>query len=862
MTANRNQAFDPILRRVLAALLTVCVALSAWSFPRAARAASGSFVQAGAAGATVTSPEGTTITLAAGTLLLLQYPDVVPINGVDHYYVYYNSRRYQTPASQTNAVSDADAESYIRNSIWTSTGFSTLKQENNLIGDVQVYALQLALKSLGYYSDSLDGNYGSGTEKAVYRFQRDNGLVKDGDAGPLTQQALYALARGSSAATIATATPAPGTTGSSSVGGSTSGTLRTTASVNLRAKASQSSSKLGSVPLNSVLVYYNTSVSGGVTWYQVLYNNLSGWLMGTYVNVLSSGGGSSAGTLVTNAKVNLRKSASKSSARLGVVPQGVSLAYSDSKTSGGTTWYKVAYGVNTGWLMGTYVSASGSSSGGSGSSSSGSGTLTVTGKVEITKANTRVRKTPGGSKTGVVLSKGTTVDMVGTSSTSGGYTWYPVMTSSGVTGFVRGDCAVVVNSGTGSGSSSDSGSAVTPTITSKYITVPATITVYAATSKDAAVGSVPQGAVVQMAGGSTVTGTDGAVYCSIYYQSRLYYALYSDVSVGVMTDAQLATYVTQLWSSALNDKFYNDGTLVADVRVYAMQLALYVLGYYTGSLDGTYGSSSEAAVKNFQRAQKLDRDGVMGNLTWAELGKLAKQVSNGSSSSSVTPVVSPTTTAGTSATVTDFGVVNSVSKPTWTEADNGNYWPKYSFATVLDVTTGKVFTIYRTGGTNHPDAVPYTIQDTKTMCEIVGFTYPERRPTSDELSKIVSDNGTGNSNYTWPDFSGKLTGVKKIGSAWDRRPALLNVNGKVYAVSIYGWPHGFMGIGAKDGLSTQKFPNGNLLYENNNFYGCICIRFYDSKGHGSANQTVINQHNAAADQAYNYARQKWPALCK
>ena len=110
--------------------------------------------------------------------------------------------------------------------------------------------------------------------------------------------------------------------------------------------------------------------------------------------------------------------------------------------------------------------------------------------------------------------------------------------------------------------------------------------------------------------------------------------------------------------------------------------------------------------------------------------------------------------------------------------------------------------------------------------------------------------------------SGKLTGVTKIGSAWDRRPALLNVNGKVYAVSIYGWPHGFMGIGAKDGLSTQKFPNGKLLYENNNFYGCFCVRFYNSAGHGSANQTVINQHNAAADRAYNYAKQKWPSLCK
>lgn len=111
--------------------------------------------------------------------------------------------------------------------------------------------------------------------------------------------------------------------------------------------------------------------------------------------------------------------------------------------------------------------------------------------------------------------------------------------------------------------------------------------------------------------------------------------------------------------------------------------------------------------------------------------------------------------SGGSTTVADFGTITSITKPTWTQADEGNFWPKYTFATVLDITSGKVFTIYRTGGTNHPDAVPYTEADTKAMCEAVGFTYPARRPTSDELSKIVADNSNNNANYTWPDYSGK-----------------------------------------------------------------------------------------------------------
>ena len=340
--------------------------------------------------------------------------------------------------------------------------YTTLKQELNLIGEMRVYALQLALKTLGYYSDSLDGSYGKGTEKAVYKFQRANGLSKDGDAGPLTQQALFALARnkgGSSSGGSSGSSSGSSSSGSTGTMG-TSGTLRTVASVNLREKATQNSAKLASVPVNSVLTYYNTSVSGGVTWYQVLYNNKNGWLMGTYVNVTSSSTGTASGTLTTTAKVNLRKSSSKSSVRLGVVPMGVKLAYIDAKTSGGVTWYKVSYGVNTGWLMGTYVNASGSGSssgGNSGSGGSSSGSVTVTGKVEITKVSTRVRKTPGGAKTGVVLAKGSVVEMIGASVASGGYTWYPVRTGS-VTGYVRGDCATVVGeSGGGSSSGGSTG---------------------------------------------------------------------------------------------------------------------------------------------------------------------------------------------------------------------------------------------------------------------------------------------------------------------------------------------------------------------------------------------------------------------
>ena len=64
----------------------------------------------------------------------------------------------------------------------------------------QVTPVQQKLKRWGYYDGSVDGKFGSKTEKAVKYFQSKNGLTVDGKAGKRTleKMGLYNLLSSSS----------------------------------------------------------------------------------------------------------------------------------------------------------------------------------------------------------------------------------------------------------------------------------------------------------------------------------------------------------------------------------------------------------------------------------------------------------------------------------------------------------------------------------------------------------------------------------------------------------------------------------------------------------------------------------------
>lgn len=55
-----------------------------------------------------------------------------------------------------------------------------------------------------------------------------------------------------------------------------------------------------------------------------------------------------------------------------------------------------------------------------------------------------------------------------------------------------------------------------------------------------------------------------------------------------------------------------------------VQTALRNAGFYSGPIDGKIGERTKKAIKEFQRANGLTPDGVIGDKTWSKLNKYLK----------------------------------------------------------------------------------------------------------------------------------------------------------------------------------------------------------------------------------------------
>ena len=133
--------------------------------------------------------------------------------------------------------------------------------------------------------------------------------------------------------------------------------------------------------------------------------------------------------------------------------------------------------------------------------------------------------------------------------------------------------------------------------------------------------------------------------------------------------------------------------------VKTLQTNLKKLGFYTAYVDGSFGATTESAVKAFQKKYGLTSDGVAGSAT---IKKIESAVASASSGKITTERLD------------------------W--FNGGKYViPNGAVFQIKDVSTGLIFSARRQSGGNHMDAEPLTAEDTAILKKINGGTFSWRR---------------------------------------------------------------------------------------------------------------------------------------
>ncbi|MGN0776166.1 MAG: peptidoglycan-binding protein [Candidatus Ventricola sp.] len=114
--------------------------------------------------------------------------------------------------------------------------------------------------------------------------------------------------------------------------------------------------------------------------------------------------------------------------------------------------------------------------------------------------------------------------------------------------------------------------------------------------------------------------------------------LTADGVAGTKTLSAIASAIERKGGTSSSSGYASGTTLKLDSQgsaVTQLQTDLKQLGYYYGSITGNFGSKTEEAVKDFQKAKGLYADGVAGTKTLSAV-KAAVDAAGGSSSSSTT----------------------------------------------------------------------------------------------------------------------------------------------------------------------------------------------------------------------------------
>ncbi len=663
--------------------------------------------------------------------------------------------------------------------------------------------------------------------------------------------------------------------------------------VNLRLQPS--GEYIQQVAINQILpLLANPVTSGGYTWYYVTVGNVKGYLRGDCVQQCDANGNATAVVTATPApaatatasaygyirlvsdKVNLRNK-----------PAGTSLEQLSFSTvlavtgatvkSGNYIWYPVtAASGNAGYVRGDCAVVT-NVDGLDDVTAAPVATATAAqnyGYIMVTKSSTNVRKTPGGGSTGTVNKK-TVWPMTGSSTTSGGYTWYPVNVN-GTAGYIRGDCATklsdtqVASYLAGNGVPTET---ATPTVApSKYVvTTVDKVNLRASASKDA---SAPYNVAINtvMAYNSTAT-VGGSLWYRVVYSNTEVWVLGSCVKV--MTQAEYDAYIAtqpsstpqpevvkgyvRTTSSGVNlrttanganiigriDKgevlaYTKDPVTVRNYTWYYVKTSL-GYGYLRGDCvticnsDGSDMATPTPAATSNEGKQEATytklKKGSSGTAVKALVAELKNQgYYTGSITSSYTSAVEAAVRAfqqakgltvdGIAGSNTQHALFNTVEPGT---SDTSNLTMAIYPAEKIDWYTGGIQQLW-------PKGANYKVYDVKTGIvwwahRWSGGSHIDAEPlTAADTARLCKIYGVS---------SADQIASKNL---WQRRPCLVTIGNRTFACSLYGIPH--------------NYPDGDTI-SNNNFKGQLCIHFTNSKTHAS--NKVDTYHTEAIQYAYEHA---------
>ncbi len=195
-------------------------------------------------------------------------------------------------------------------------------------------------------------------------------------------------------------------------------------------------------------------------------------------------------------------------------------------------------------------------------------------------------------------------------------------------------------------------------------------------------------------------------------------------------------------SEALNE-YYPELTYTRDLKlnsrgsdVWALQRVLKSMGYLGTAPTGVFSATTASAVRTFQFDYGLETSGVVSRRLMAKINGVAEQfrpLKNLFEEEEQDEIVESISLADSLPEDAPFHT-DAVKMP-W--QDVNILWPKGSCVKALDVTTGIVFYLQRTGGSGHADAEPVSPVDTQALLKSMGGTWSwARRPLVVEFSFI------------------------------------------------------------------------------------------------------------------------------